>query len=85
VRVALLALATLFPDALGTTGVPTLTAVQVALGGASPALVQLRELSGAQLRSLPPPLGLGPRTEPRRPRRHRFQHEAGPDPPRGQR
>lgn len=85
VRVALLALATLLPDALGTTGVPTLTAVQLALGGASPALVQLRELAGVQHRSLPPPLGLGPRTKPRRSRRNRFQHETGPDPPEGHR
>lgn len=81
VRVALLALATLLPGALGSTGVPTLTAVRTALGGASPALVRLRELGASQLRSLPPPLGLGPRTRARRSRRHRFQHEAGPDPP----
>ena len=81
VRVALLALATLLPVALGTAGVPTLTAVQASLGGASLVLVQLREIAGVQLRSLPPPLGLGPRTEPRRSRRNAFQHETGPDPP----
>ncbi len=85
VRVALLALATLLPGALGSTGVPTLTAVRTALGGTSAALVQLRELGATHLRSLPPPLGFGPRTEPRRPRHHRFQHEAGPDPPRDDR
>jgi hypothetical protein len=85
VRVALLALATLLPEVLGGDGVPTLTALGVTLGAEIPALVRLRELAGAQLRSLPPPLGLGPRSEPRRARRHAFQHEAGPDPPDGRR
>ena len=85
VRIALLALATLLPEALGGAGVPTLTALGVTLGPELPALVRLRELAGAQLRSLPPPLGLGPRTEPRRSHRHAFQHEAGPDPPGGRR
>jgi len=84
VRVALLAIATLLPAALGGDGVPTLTAVQVMLGD-RPALVRLRDLAGAQLRSLPPPLGLGPRTVPRRSRRAAFQHETGADPPRGRR
>lgn len=81
VRIALLAIATLLPETLGSAGVPTLTGLGVTLGPEIPALVRLRELAGAQLRSLPPPLGLGPRTEPRRSRRHAFQHEAGPDPP----
>jgi hypothetical protein len=83
VRIALLAMATLLPGVLGGAGVPTLTALQARLGTEIPALVRLRELAGAQLRSLPPPLGLGPRTERRRSRRHAFQHEAGPDPPGG--
>lgn len=81
VRIALLAVATLLPEVLGGDGVPTLTALKATLGGEVPALVRLRELAGVQLRSLPPPLGLGPRTERRRSRRHLFQHEAGPDPP----
>jgi hypothetical protein len=79
VRVALLAIVTLVPLAFGGGVVPTLTAVQSTLG--RPALARLREVAGIQLRSLPPPLGLGPRTQPRRSRQHRFQHEAGADPP----
>jgi hypothetical protein len=79
VRVALLAIVTLFPLTLWGIGVPTLTQVRSVLGG--PALARLREVAGVQLRSLPPPLGLGPRTHPRRSRRDRFQHEAGADPP----
>jgi len=81
VRVALLALATLLPEVLGGDGSPTLTGLRATLGPEMPALVRLRDLAGAQLGSLPPPLGLGPRTEARRSRRHAFQHEAGPDPP----
>lgn len=81
VRIALLAIATLLPEVVGGHGVPTLTALKATLGAEIPALVRLRELTSVQLRSLPPPLGLGPRTEPRRSRRHAFQHEAGPDPP----
>jgi len=81
VRVALLAIATLLPQALGVLGVPTLTMVRATLGAQRPALERLRDLAGAQLRSLPPPLGLGPRTAPRRSRQNVFQHETGPDPP----
>jgi hypothetical protein len=79
-----LALATLLPDALGG-GVPTLTAFAATLGAPTSVLARLRELAGEQLRSLPPPLGLGPRTPPRRSREHTFQHEAGADPPGGRR
>ena len=81
VRIALLAIATLLPAVVGGDGVPTLTALGVRLGVEIPALVRLREIAGVQLRSLPSPLGLGPRTEPRRSRLHAFQHEAGADPP----
>lgn len=77
VRAALLAIATLLPWTLG--GVTTLTQAQSALG--RPTLARLREIAGPQLGSLPPPLGLGPRTRPRRSRQNRFQHEAGADPP----
>lgn len=84
IRVALLAIATLLPGTLEGIGSPaSLTAVQRQLGPA--ALVQLRDIAGSQLRSLPPPLGLGPRTEPRRSRRHGSQQEAGADPPRDRR
>ena len=82
VRVALLAIATLWPQALGEAGgVPALCAARATLG--TPALVRLRGVAGRQLWSLPPPLGLGPRTARRRSRRHRLQHETGPDPPSG--
>lgn len=84
VRVALLALATLLPLVLGVLGEPpTLAAAQATAG--KPVLVRLRDLAGEQLRSLPPPLGLGPRTAPRRSRQNVFQHETGPDPPGGHR
>jgi hypothetical protein len=79
IRVALLAIATIQPWAVEDIGVPTLTRARTVLG--VPALVHLRDTAGPQLRSLPPPLGLGPRTRPRRSRQDRFQHEAGADPP----
>jgi len=82
VRVALLAIATLWPQARSEAGgAPTLCAVGATLG--TPALVRLRGVAREQLRSLPPPLGLGPRTAPRRSRCHGLQHETGPDPPGG--
>lgn len=83
VRVALLAIATLLPERIGNVGSPTLAGVAAKLGSARPALVDLREIASAHLRSLPPPLGFGPRTVPRRSRQNVFQHEAGADPPRG--
>jgi hypothetical protein len=79
VRVALLAIATLLPGALSETGVPPLGAVQAKLG--RPALVALRGVAAPWLRSLPPPLGFGPRTRGRRSHRRGLQHETGPDPP----
>jgi hypothetical protein len=82
VQVALLALATLLPRVLGVLGVPTLTAVQSILGAERPALERLRDLAGHQIRSLPPPVGLGPRTAPRRSRQNVFQQQTGADPPR---
>ena len=81
VRVALLAIATLLPQSFGEAGVPALCAAQATLG--RPALVRLRSVAGEQLRSLPPPLGLGPRTVARRSRRPGLQHKTGPDPPGG--
>jgi len=41
----------------------------------------LRDLGGAQLHALPPPLGLGPRQRPRSVRRKRTQQGTGTDPP----
>lgn len=83
VRIALLAIATLLPAEIGNVGRPTLAGVAATLGTAGPALVALREIASARLRSLPPPLGFGPRTVPRRSRQNVFQHEAGADPPAG--
>lgn len=83
VRVALLAIATLFPSTISSAGVPALTETRRVLG--VPALVKLRDMAGPQLGSLPPPLGFGPRTRPRRSRQDRFQHEAGADPPESRR
>jgi hypothetical protein len=79
VRVALLAIVTLMAPSFGNVA-PTIAALQTALG-AGPVLVRLRDVAGTQLRSLPPPLGLGPRSRPRRSRQYAFQHEAGADPP----
>jgi hypothetical protein len=79
VQVALLAIVTLLPWAIEPAGRPTLAQARSALG--RPTLARLREIAGAQLGSLPPPLGLGRRSRPRRSRQDRFQHEAGADPP----
>jgi hypothetical protein len=83
VRIALLAIVTLMAPEFGNV-TPTVTGLRMALSS-RPVLVRLREVTGVQLRSLPPPLGLGPRTQPRRSRQDRFQHEAGADPPGGRR
>ena len=79
VRVALLAIVTLMAPSFGNVA-PTIAGLQTALGS-GPVLVRLRDVAGIQLRSLPPPLGLGPRSRPRRSRPNAFQHEAGADPP----
>lgn len=83
VRVALLAMVTLMAPTLGNV-TPTLTALRAALGTET-VLAGLRDVAGTQLRSLPPPLGFGPRTQPRRSPEYAFQHEAGADPPRERR
>jgi hypothetical protein len=44
-------------------------------------LMALREQLAARLHALPPPVGFGPRTKARPPRRRREQHETVPDPP----
>jgi len=79
VRTALLAIVTLMAPAFGNFA-PTVTALQAGFS-TGPVLVRLRDVAGIQLRSLPPPLGFGPRTAPRRSRQYAFQHEAGADPP----
>jgi len=59
---------------------PTLSAFRGALG-VEQVLVSLRGLLAAHLAQLPPPLGFGPRSKPRKKAAQRLQHEAGPDPP----
>lgn len=45
-------------------------------------LPRLRDIAGAQLPYLPPPLGFSPRPLPSRGPQKRYQHQTGPDPPR---
>lgn len=78
VRMVLLAILTLMPGRLGSE--PRLGPVRAVLG-TEQVLVRLRELGAAQLGSLAPPIGFGPRRRKRCQRRRRVQHEAGPDPP----
>ena len=59
---------------------PTVTSIRSALGTGE-ALVRLRAEVAAQLASLPPPLGFGPRPARRTPSPTALQQEAGPDPP----
>jgi hypothetical protein len=81
VQVALLAIATLWPAVFGVgSRVPTLTAFQSLLE-TRPVLMGLRPRVAMRLQSLPPPLGFGPRTAWRGPRRPWLQHQTGPDPP----
>jgi len=80
VRTALLAITTLLGVLVGQA---TLIGMMTALGGSPPRLVHVRDRVGLQLRSLPPPVGLGPRTAPRRSYRNELQHKAGADPPEG--
>lgn len=69
----------LLPELQG--GTSTLAAVREGLG-TDEVLVNLREKLGDRLRSLPPPVGFGPRPRGRPQRPSEQQHEAGPDPPR---
>jgi len=78
VSAALVALVTLLPGQLGMEA--DLVAVRAALGSER-ALVRLREIGAAHLRSLPRPLGFGPTRHRRSRREQGSQHEAGPDPP----
>ena len=48
--------------------------------GVERVLSVLREVAFAHLAQLPPPFGFGPRSFRRSDRRHRLQHEVGPDP-----
>jgi hypothetical protein len=59
---------------------PTLADFRAALG-VEQVLLALRELLAPHLAQLPPPLGFGPRSIPRKKAAHRLQHESGPDPP----
>ena len=76
---ALSALKGLRPDLLGEV-VPTLAAVGAALS-LQAVLVAVRELSGAQVSSLPPCVGFGPRPERGDKGRSHRQQGTGADPP----
>lgn len=69
----------LLPDTLAGRA-PTLTDFRAALG-VDDVLEALRPLLVARLAQLPPPLGFGPRSTPRKEAAPRLQQEAGPDPP----
>jgi hypothetical protein len=79
VRMALLALVTLLPGQLGNE--PRLGDVRKVLG-TEHALMRLREIGVAHLRSMAPHFGFGPRPKRRWRRRRRSQQGTGPDPPR---
>lgn len=78
VRVVLLALVTLLPGRLGDE--PSVLAIRKALG-TTQALMRLREIGAAHLRSLFPPLGFGARPRRRSRGRRARQQGTGPDPP----
>jgi hypothetical protein len=78
VRAALLALVTALPGQLGRR--PEVREVRAVLG-TERALVAVRAIGADHLPTLPYPLGLCPRREPRLESERRFQHETGPDPP----
>lgn len=78
VKVVLLALVTLMPGHLGNEA--NVLAVREALA-TTQALVRLRAVGAAHLRSLAPPLGFGPRPQRLPPRRRSSQQRAGPDAP----
>ncbi|HMK73616.1 MAG TPA: hypothetical protein VK454_09765 [Myxococcaceae bacterium] len=59
---------------------PTLEGFRAALG-VKDVLTALRELVADRLHGLPPPLGFGPRPDPRRKALRQLQQEAGADPP----
>lgn len=79
VRAALLAIFTLFPDRF-VGNMPCVGEARRILCTPS-ALPVLRELSAGHLAALPPPLGFGPRVQPRRRRRAHRQQKVGADPP----
>ena len=59
---------------------PTVGAFRAVLGAAA-VLPALRDVAGAQLSFVPPPVGFGPRHHAGKTGRGRRQHEAGADPP----
>jgi hypothetical protein len=76
---ALVAVKGLRPDVLAGTE-PTFESFRAVLG-VEHVLPALRALTGAQLHSLPAPVGFGPRHGGGDARPHRFQHGTGADPP----
>lgn len=79
VYAALTALRGLHPERFA--GPPTVRLFQQTLKRAC-VLPALRDIAGAQLPYLPPPLGFGPRPLPSGGPQKRHQHQTGPDPPR---
>lgn len=59
---------------------PTVSSFRCVLS-VEPVLPELRGLAGVYLHLLPPPLGFGPRREPKKFKKDHFQHETGTDPP----
>ena len=74
VHAALLAVVTLLPHVLLGCAA-TVIAMREALG--APTLAAVRALAAEHLSQLPPPVGFGPRSKPRRRRKH-SPHEPGP-------
>ena len=79
VHAALSALRGLHPERF--TGPPIVSLLQQSLK-LDCVLQTLREIAGAQLSYLPPPLGFGPRPLPSGGSQKRYQQQTGPDPPR---
>lgn len=59
---------------------PTIASFRSALG-VNCVLVELRAQAAIYLPILPPPLGFGPRVEPKKFKKNHFQHRTGTDPP----
>lgn len=59
---------------------PTICSFRSVLG-VEPILPELRDRASSYLPILPPPLGFGPRPEPKKFKKKHFQHQTGTDPP----
>ena len=79
VRAALTKLTKLLPSLFADCS-PTISSFRSALYVEHP-LIELRVRASLNLNILPPPIGFGPRPEPRKSKKNHFQQEMGPDPP----